>query len=487
MINSAKTYTLDDYLEIIRRRFKYIVIPFIAVLIGTFIFLIVAPRQYKATTLVLVTPQRVPEAFIPTTVTSRIDERLQSISQEVMSRTRLEQIISELKLYQKERRHRSQEEVVALMQKNIKVELPTKKDEKGFFTISYIGSDPNVTTTVANRLASLFIEENLKIREQQAVGTTEFLSNEVTSAKAKLDQMETEIAQYKRKYMGELPEQRDTNLKILEQLQSQYQRVGESLRAAQDRKLYIQKQLSDLELPIATQTEYGAGSDGKRRMNDLSSGASGGSYETQRDTIKRSLDELRTKYKENHPDVVAMKKKLADLESKKDVYDIKKDPRYRELQNQLMVTQMEIKRLGAEESSIAGQINRYRGRIEGMPMREQDMASLVREYQNTKDSYDRLLKKNQEAQQAENLEKRQKGEQFKVVDPARVPERPFSPDIPKVLLIGLFAGLGSGFGLAFLREQLDRSFHDLEDAELTLGINALAVIPKIEEENSGNV
>jgi uncharacterized protein involved in exopolysaccharide biosynthesis len=299
--------------------------------------------------------------------------------------------------------------------------------------------------------------------------------------------METEIAQYKRKYMGELPEQRDTNLKILEQLQSQYQRVGESLRAAQDRKLYIQKQLSDLELPIATQTEYGAGSDGKRRMNDLSSGASGGSYETQRDTIKRSLDELRTKYKENHPDVVAMKKKLADLESKKDVYDIKKDPRYRELQNQLMVTQMEIKRLGAEESSIAGQINRYRGRIEGMPMREQDMASLVREYQNTKDSYDRLLKKNQEAQQAENLEKRQKGEQFKVVDPARVPERPFSPDIPKVLLIGLFAGLGAGFGLAFLREQLDRSFHDLEDAELTLGINALAVIPKIEEENSGNV
>jgi uncharacterized protein involved in exopolysaccharide biosynthesis len=177
MINSAKTYTLDDYLEIIRRRFKYIVIPFIAVLIGTFIFLIVAPRQYKATTLVLVTPQRVPEAFIPTTVTSRIDERLQSISQEVMSRTRLEQIISELKLYQKERRHRSQEEVVALMQKNIKVELPTKKDEKGFFTIRYIGSDPNVTTTVANRLASLFIEENLKIREQQAVGTTEFLSN----------------------------------------------------------------------------------------------------------------------------------------------------------------------------------------------------------------------------------------------------------------------------------------------------------------------
>ena len=480
MINSAKTHTVSDYLEIARRRLKYIVIPLVLAIIGTSIFLIFAERVYKASTLVLVTPQRVPEAFIPSTVTARIDERLQSIAQEVMSRTRLEQVIAELKLYQKERRHMSQEEVVALMQKNIKVELPTKKEEKGYFTISYMGSDPTMTTTVTNRLASLFIEENLKLREQQAVGTTEFLNAEVNTAKAKLDTMETEISSYKRKFMGELPEQRDTNLKILEQLQQQFQRVGESLRAAQDRKLFIQKQMSDMEMPIPSGEEGTAGKAGSKAEMV-------GSYETQRENLKRSLEDLTTKYKENHPDVVAMKRKLSELETKKDTFDIKKDPRYKELGNQLTITQMEIKRLASEEANISAQIGRYRARLESMPMREQDMAALLREYHNTKETYERLLKKNQEAQQAENLERRQKGEQFKVVDPARVPEKPFSPDIPKVILIGLLAGLGTGLALAFVREQLDRSFHDVEDAELTLGLKALAMIPKVEEERSGNV
>jgi uncharacterized protein involved in exopolysaccharide biosynthesis len=127
------------------------------------------------------------------------------------------------------------------------------------------------------------------------------------------------------------------------------------------------------------------------------------------------------------------------------------------------------------------QIDKYRTRIEQTPAREQDMASLMREHNSMKDTYERLLQKSQSAQQAENLEKRQKGEQFRIVDPARVPEKPFSPDIPKILLIGLFAGIGGGFGLAFLREQMDRSFRESGDVEITLGLKVLAAIPKIEE------
>ena len=254
MINPAKSYTVDEYIEILRRRIWYIIIPFLIIIIGACGYVIIAPREYKASTLVLVSPQKVPEAFVQATVTSKVEERLQSIAQEVMSRTRLEQVISEFRLYEKERKSLSREEVVELMQKNIKIELPTKKEERGSFAISYISVDPNVATTVANRLASLFIEENLKIREQQAVGTTEFLANELALSKEKLDQMETAVAQYKRRYMGELPEQRDANLKILEQLQNQYQRIGENLRAAQDRKLFIQKQLTDLEMPINSST-----------------------------------------------------------------------------------------------------------------------------------------------------------------------------------------------------------------------------------------
>jgi polysaccharide chain length determinant protein (PEP-CTERM system associated) len=483
MISSSRTYHLEDYLEIVSRRIWYIVIPFVIISIGTLVYATLAPRLYKASTLVLVTPQKVPESFIQSTVTSRIEERLQSISQEVMSRTRLEQVITEFGLYKEESRRMSREEIVALMQKDIAVDLPSKKEEKGFFTIGYIGKDPNIVTTVANRLASLFIEENLKLREQQAVGTTEFLSSELTLTRGKLEQLEKEVVGYKMRHMGELPEQRDTNLKLLEQLQNQYQRVGENLRAAQDRKLFIQKQLSDLELPISTSEPLMTGKGNKLLSSGRSSGSTvetGGTYGSQKESLINQIQDLRARYTDNHPDVIVAKKKLAELETKKETYGVKNDPRYKELNNQLTMSDMDIKRFQKEEASLLAQINRYRARIENMPVREQEVASLLREYQNTKDTYGALLKKSQEAQQSENLERRQKGEQFKVVDPARVPEKPFSPNIPKVLLIGFIASIGCGLGAAFLREQMDRSFHDAGDVEVALGLPVLVTIPRME-------
>ncbi|PKN83980.1 MAG: hypothetical protein CVU51_11360, partial [Deltaproteobacteria bacterium HGW-Deltaproteobacteria-1] len=225
------------------------------------------------------------------------------------------------------------------MRSNINVELPTKKDEKGYFTISFTGDNPQVVTTIANRLASLFIEENLRIREQQAVGTTEFLSIELKAAKKKLDEMETAVTAYKTKYMGELPEQREANIKILEQLQNQNLKVSESLRAAQDRKLVIQKQL--MEMPAAVE-----------------------------------LEDLRAKYTENHPDVIAAKKKYTGPENKSG-YDthVRKDPRYRELRSQLDLTDLEIRRLARESANLSGQVETYLSRIEKSPAREQDMAA----------------------------------------------------------------------------------------------------------------
>lgn len=485
MINPAKSYTVEEYIEIFRRRIWHVIIPFLIVVTGTLGYLLLAPRYYKADTLILVSPQRVPEAFVQATVTSKVEERLQSIAQEVMSRTRLEQIINEQRLYENKKNSLSNEEIVSLMQKDIKIELPSKKDkeEKNYFTISYINNDPNVATTVANRLASLFIEENLKIREQQAVGTTEFLSNELSLSKEKLNDMETAVAQYKRRYTGELPEQRESNIKILEQLQNQYQRVGENLRAAQDRKIFIQKQMSEMEMFIGSGQEILFKSSQKQDSSSSTSDMVGG-YEPTKETLTRNLEDLQSKYKDNHPDVISAKKKLSDLEKKKNTGGfniLKKDPRYLELKNQLTVVDLDIRRFAGEERALAAQMSKYRDRIERTPAREQDMASLLRQYQSTKTAYEALLKKSQDAQQAENLEKRQKGEQFRVIDPARVPEKPFSPDILKVLLIGLFAGICSGIGLAFIREQMDRSFHDVGDAESALGLKVLAIIPRIGE------
>jgi len=470
MINPGRSYNINDYKEIFLRRKHYFVIPFILIFTAAVLWAALAPRKYQASTLVLVTPQRVPADLVRSTVTAGIIERLNSISQEIMSRTRLEQTIDELKLYQSELKSMKREEVVELMRKNIKVELPKRTGETaGYFTVSYTGEDPRIVTLVANKLSSLFIEENLKQREQQAVGTTEFLTNELASTKEKLESQGQTLADYKRRNMGSLPEQRDTNIKMLEQLQMLYQRNEESLRASEDRRILIRKQMADIENPPSV-----VGADGTVQATK-----SKGSVEVQIEDLKKLLADLQSRYTDRHPDIVLTKKRIADLEKNKETKGLKSDPRYRELNNVLSLNEMEIKRLKGESERLRAQMDQYRGRVEGATTREQEMASMLQEYHNTRLQYDTLIKKSEEAQQAENMERRQKGEQFRIIDPARIPEKPVQPDIPKVLLIGLFAGLGCGLGGIFVREQLDRSFRDPEDAEVTLGLKVLANIPKI--------
>ena len=505
MINPNRPFNVHDYIEIFLRRIWYIVIPVIVVMIGAILYAYNSPKLYRATTLILITPQKVPEAFVRPTVTSTTGERLQSIGQEIMSRTRLEQVISELGLYQEEARSSSLEEIVELMRKNIQVEI---KGREGYFTISYIGKDPKIVTVVTNKLASLFIEENLKLREQQAQGTSEFLLNELQATKARLEEQEKMVARFKTQFMGELPEQRDANLRILEQLQLQYQRIGDNIRAIEDRKLILQRQLSDLELiarsTMSKRDEHPPLTPGPivRDPQEIQLEQ----LRNQLGDLQSKYEDLQSKYTDKHPDILIVKKKIADLEARieKESEGMGKSPikesslpavkvgpkkeersgltynsRYRESEQQLMATDMEIQRLKVEEAKAKSQISVYRERIENTPVRELAMAQMTRDYQNTKDLYQTLLKKREEALQAENLERRQKGEQFKVVDPAKVPENPFKPDIRKILLFGLLLGLGSGFGMAFFREQMDRSFRDAEDLEATLGLKVIANIPKI--------
>jgi polysaccharide chain length determinant protein (PEP-CTERM system associated) len=504
MLNTEKSFNIHDYIEISLRRIWYVIIPSVLILAGAVFYAHQSPKLYRASTLILVTPQKVPVDYVRPTVTSRIEDRLQSIGQEIMSRTRLEQVISEFKLYKEEAKSLSPEEVVELMRKDIQVEI---RGREGYFTISYIGKDPRIVTLVTNKLASLFIEENLKLREQQAQGTSEFLSIELNATKTKLEEQEKTTTYFKRQFMNELPEQREANLKVLEQLQNEYQRVSDNLRGTQDRKLVIQKQLNEIRLQLASTPSP----EPLKREDPLSTTPSQpltrlnlkSPYDQQLGQLRGYLADLQTKYTEKHPDIVMTKKKIADLEqkiaaSREEVGETKVDektipspqmtgtnldfnPFYKEMESQSAATELEIKKLKEEESRIKAKLSDYRARIENTPVRELAMANLTRDYQNTKENYNSLLKKSQEAQQAENLERRQKGEQFKVIDPARIPEKPFKPDIPKILLFGLLLGMGSGFGIAFFREQMDRSFRDAEDLETTLGFKVLANIPKIEK------
>jgi polysaccharide chain length determinant protein (PEP-CTERM system associated) len=503
MINTEKALNIHDYTEIFLRRIWYILIPFVVIMAAAALYAFYLPKMYSATTLVLVTPQKVPENFIKPTVTSKIEDRLQSISQEIMSRTRLEQVISEFKLYSEEAKSLSQEEIIELMRKNIQVEL---KGKEGFFTVSYIGEDPRIVTMVTNKLASLFIEENLKLREQQAQGTSDFLSVELNATRAKLEEQEATITQFKKQFMAELPEQRDANLKILEQLQLQYLKISDNMKAAQDRKLIIQKQLSDMKMmafgrpsgnpenPKEEGTATATESDLSQRDLPTQRGLS--YYEAQLNQERNHLSELKSKYTARHPDIIRAERYVADLEKKVEKMkaqeageNIKETAgsfspvavSVRAMESQLVATELEIKRLKEEDSKIKARIAEFQARVENTPVRELAMSNLTRDYQNTKESYHSLLKKSQEAQQAENLERRQKGEQFKVIDPARIPEKPIQAKVLKILLFGFLLGMGSGLGLAFVREQMDRSFRDAEDLEATMEFKVLANIPRIQK------
>jgi polysaccharide chain length determinant protein (PEP-CTERM system associated) len=502
MINTGKSFNIHDYAEIFIRRIWYIVIPFIIIMAGAALYAFSLPKMYRATTLVLVTPQKVPESFVRPTVTSRIEDRLQSIRQEIMSRTRLEEVIAEFKLYTEQANPLSLEENIENMRKNILVEI---KGKEGYFTISYIGKDPKTVTMVTNKLASLFIEENLKLREQQAQGTTDFLSLELDATRAKLEEQERTVTLFKKQYMAELPEQRDANLKILEQLQLQSLKISDNVKAAQDRKLIIQKQLSDMKVQMASARPPESSKEERTAttiQSDLSQPSTPKekvqSLEGQLNRGRNYLNELQSKYTGRHPDIVRAEKYLKDLEEKLGearAYEANENMKVREtvisdsplvasvqeMESQLVVTELEMRRLKEEDSKIRVRIAQIQARVENTPMREIAMSNLTRDYENTKESYHSLLRKSQEAQQAENLERRQKGEQFKIVDPARIPEKPMQGMVLKILLFGLLLGMGFGLGMAFLREQMDQSFRDAEDLEATMEFKVLANIPRIQK------
>ena len=517
MINPGKPFNINDYKEIFLRRVWFFIIPFAVLMVGTGFYILMVPKEYKATTLIQVTPQKVPTDYVRPTVTSGIEERLQSIGQEIMSRTRLEQIIKGLNLYPEELKSSKMEGIVAMMQKKIEVQI--KGRDSGYFNISYIGKDPQIVTQVTNKLASLFIEENLKLREQQAQGTSEFLSSELKATKVKLEEQEKIVSDFKKKSLGELPEQRDANLRLLDGFQAQYQRIGDSMRAAQDRKLMLEKQLAEIQALFAEENrpvEEEAAEEEEQASPPLP-------QEIKLAQLKNNLEDLQMKYTGKHPDLLIIKKKIAELEKeveqaklareegkkaeaqqalsspnkmtrtgapkgkkkeKSRVKDVRFDPRLREVNERLLATDKEMERLKEEDAKVKAQIARYQERIEKTFAREQDMAILTRDYENTREAYSSLLKKSQEAQQAENLERRQKGEQFKILDPARVPEIPYTPDIPKVLLIGLVLAFACGGAAAFFREQMDRSFRDAEDLHVTFGFKVLANIPRIDAKTS---
>jgi polysaccharide chain length determinant protein (PEP-CTERM system associated) len=471
--------TAQDFIDAAKRRKWWIVIPLFLSLVITYGVYKRLPRIYKTSTLILVQPQEVPEAYIKPTVRSMVADRLSTLSQQILSRTRLENVIQEFNLYPEVTGRSGMEQIVAAMRQAITIEVQRTRgrDVQNTFTIGYEGEDPRQVMMVANRLASLFIEENLRARERQATGTAEFLERELASIQTSLETKDQEIRAFKEKYMGELPQQLDANLRILGRLQDQMKNNADAFRATEERRIMVQQEIAQL-------SDQGSLLSGQQSV-------SRDSPVVQLSRLRSRLTEIRSMYTEQHPDVVDLKMQIDSLEkeieegagTEQDSDSAAKprvfNPAVARLRGNLAELGLETSRVKAEERRLIEQIAMYQSRVENTPRIEQELATLTRDYGLLKANYQSLLDKKIQARMAENLERRQMGEQFTVLDPARLPEKPYKPDPRRVMLIGAFLGLVFGCGLAYMRETGDRSFHRIEEIEKALGFPVIATIPRI--------
>ena len=423
------------------------------------------PNRYSSTTLIMVQPQEIPQTFVRPTVTEDLDQALKALNQEVLSRTRLQAIIDDLGLYSNLRKAGvPQAQIVETMRKKITIEVFSRNG----FRITYEGDTPRVVQQVTARLAGLYIDENLRSREQHVAGTTEFIDIELQKAKLHLDEQDAQIKKFKQEHMGELPEQRDANMHTLDGLRVQLQTLSMALSATKERKVLLDKQVTEAR---AT-----------RRVSPGQSGLTSSDPRVALQQLEAQLSELRSRYKPEHPDVLRTERKIAqlraDLGSTAGNTSAPADPLVPpDLIRAVADAELEIGRLKAQQANTEKDIDAYQVRVENTFEREQQLLGLTRDYAATQQQYRTLLDKKLEAQLAESLEQRQKGERFQVLDPASFPESPSKPNRRLLTLGGIFGSLALAILLPILLAQLDTSFH-LADELAAYSLPVFAVIPQ---------
>jgi polysaccharide chain length determinant protein (PEP-CTERM system associated) len=512
---------ISKYLRLCWRKKWLILVPIVLFPAAAGYSVMQLPDQYKSTTLILVQAQKVPTSFVPSTVTTNIAERLNTISQQILSRTRLEEIIQEFDLFAREKKAKlSPEEIVELMRR--KIELNVHRNDA--FELNYVDANPRLAMLVTNKLASLFIEENLKAREQQAIGTSQFLSDEIERVREQVREKEQIILGYKSRHMNELSDQVTSNQARLGQLQNQLQINTQEMNAAEDRKLKLQQSLADVERRAQEEYELKKASKGakvKSISDELMEQFMAGSGEGDRldDSSIRALQaeirkqekefqRLRLTYTDRHPDALKAQTQIrrlqGQLEKEKADFDAKKaeaartrksaaetgpatdvevgvvyPPAHARLKADIARADADISRLNAQNREIHRAVEVYQARIAAVPTRELGMKQISEDYANLKGTLDNLVAKKLQADLSENLEKKQKGEQFQVLDPANLPEKPFFPNRARYVAGALAAGAALGFGLVFLLDFADLSVRTKEELSAVANLTVLGAIPEI--------
>jgi polysaccharide biosynthesis transport protein len=492
--------SLEDYWAIALRRRWWILLPLFLVWAAAWGVSWLLPSIYESDSLILVEQQKVPDQYVVPNVTANLQGRLQSMSQQILSRTRLQATIDRFHLYPQPRGLNAlmkSGDPVERMRDDIKIELvdaPGRPGELTAFKMHYSAVSPELARQVNSELTTLFIDENLKAQTQLSENTTAFLQKELEDARANMAEQEAKVASFKAKHLGELPSQLESNVQILAGLQAQLQNTQRTLDAAKQQKLYLE----------SLQQQYQSAQASLNSDTGDTKSTSPQTLEKELLEMQAQLRNLQSKYTEEHPDIVALKEKIAKAEEDKkhnedEPTDNKKEPKVingvdaasmeqvqhgspssmMQVESQLRANQLEISNDERREKDLEAEISSYQGRLNLTPETEQELTNIARGYEESKSNYDSLLQKQMQSQLATSLEQRQQGEQFRIIDPPSLPDKPSAPNRLMFSLGGLIAGILLGLGLAFGLELMDERVRQEKDLEGIVPIRVLVGIPRL--------
>lgn len=478
---TRRELTPADYLAMLRRR--WVLITVLAVIGPPLAYgvSLILPAKYKSQTLVLVQPPSVSSKIVEPVDTLDIGQRLASLQQQILSRTRLEPIIHRLKLFPEDIDQRPMDELVARLQRDIEVKpirpmADTRTNDLPGFFVNVTMENPRTAQAVCSAVTSMFIEENLKLQNQRSAQTTDFLSQRLEDAKAALNAQDAKLAAFKAKYIGSLPGQEQTNLNLLTSLTTQLDAATQALARAEQDKAFAESMLNQQLAAWQATSQVGANPE---------------TLQQQLSALQMKLANLRSQYTDSYPDVIkakadiaALKKRIAegtgDVAPPKNAKNLVEPQQITQLRAQVHAADQTVVEKTKEQQQIKKQIALYQERVQASPAIEEQYKEMTRGYQTALDAYNDLLKKRDASVMAQALNSEQEGEQFYLLDPANLPDSPSFPKRPLFALGGLVGGLGLGLGLAFVLEMQDTSMRSERDVEFVLHLPVLAMIPEVE-------
>ena len=529
-----QTKDLKDYLAVLRRRKKQILTTMGVLFLASALVAFLLPPSYRSTATILIEEQEIPPELVRSTVTSYADQRLQVISQQVMTRANLMQIIEKYNLYPSKRRRETSEEILDRMRKDIKFNLVSadvidrrngmKTTATIAFTLAFDNDTPQGAQNVTNELTSLYLNQNIKTRKQKSAETSTFLTEEVSKLSKHISEIEAKLAAFKAKHGSSLPELTQLNMQLRDRTDSEIMETNRQISMLEERKFYLDGQLAQMKpnTPMFSATGERI-PDADERLKSLQAKytsmaavysadfpdvvkmrreiaalkkETGGDSDYQEEAkqltrMRTDLAVMRKKYSDDYPDVVKLKKAVAALEAanKKAAaadggepakFKKPENPAYITLQSQLDSTVNELKSLRVKRGELQAKMESYESSIEQTPQVEREYLDLSRDHRDSLKRYQELKDKQMDAQVAQDLEKDSKGERFSLIDPAQLPEKPNSPNRPAILLLGFILSMGGGLAYAGVLESMDGSIKSSKGLAGLIKAPLLSVIPYIE-------